>query len=32
MFYNVTDQAVEILAIVSKSNAAAWLEEVGVPE
>lgn len=32
VFYDVTDQAVEILAIVSKSNAAAWLEEAGVPE
>ncbi|OGE24033.1 MAG: hypothetical protein A2V51_04965 [Candidatus Dadabacteria bacterium RBG_19FT_COMBO_40_33] len=31
-FYDVLEQAVEVLAIVPKSNAAAWLEEVGEKE
>jgi mRNA interferase RelE/StbE len=29
VFYDVFKQAVEILAIVPKSNAAAWLKEMG---
>jgi len=29
VFYDVIEQAVEILAIVPKSQAAAWLEEMG---
>ena len=29
VFYDVTDDAVEILAIVPKSEAAAWLERYG---
>ena len=29
VFYDVTDKAVEILAIVPKSEAAAWLERYG---
>jgi hypothetical protein len=29
VFFDVMGQAVEILAIVPKSEAAAWLEEVG---
>jgi len=32
VFYDVLEQAVEVLAIVPKSNAAAWLEEVGEKE
>ena len=32
VFYDVTSQAVEILAIVSKAEAEAWLAEEGVPE
>ena len=32
VFYDVTDKAVEILAIVPKSRAAAWLDEVGEEE
>jgi mRNA-degrading endonuclease RelE of RelBE toxin-antitoxin system len=32
VFYDVRDQAVEILAIVSKQQAQAWLEEHGTPE
>jgi mRNA interferase RelE/StbE len=28
VFYDVTDEAVEILAIVPKSRAAAWLDEI----
>ena len=32
VFYDVTDKAVEILAIVPKSKAVAWLEEVGEEE
>jgi mRNA-degrading endonuclease RelE of RelBE toxin-antitoxin system len=29
IFYDVTETAVEILAIIAKSNAAAWLERAG---
>lgn len=29
VFYDVTDEAVEVLAIVPKSEAAAWLERYG---
>ena len=32
VFYDVTDEAVEVLAIVAKSEAAAWLERHGQPE
>jgi len=32
VFYDVTGQAVEILAIVSKAEAEAWLAKEGVPE
>ena len=32
VFYDVTDQAVEILAIVSKAEAEAWLDQEGVPK
>jgi mRNA-degrading endonuclease RelE of RelBE toxin-antitoxin system len=32
LFYDVTDEAVEILAVVSKSRATAWLDEVGEEE
>lgn len=32
VFYDVTDKAVEILAIVSKAEAEAWLATEGVPE
>jgi len=32
VFYDVLEQAVEVLAIVPKSKAAAWLEEVGEKE
>ncbi len=32
VFYDVTEQEVEILAIVPKSGAAAWLEETGEKE
>jgi mRNA interferase RelE/StbE len=32
VFYDVAEQAVEILAIVPKSKAVAWLEEVGGKE
>jgi mRNA-degrading endonuclease RelE of RelBE toxin-antitoxin system len=32
VFYDVTSQAVEILAIVSKAEAEAWLAKEGVPE
>jgi mRNA interferase RelE/StbE len=32
VFYDVTDEAVEVLAIVAKSVAAAWLERHGEPE
>jgi mRNA-degrading endonuclease RelE of RelBE toxin-antitoxin system len=31
VFYDVTDQAVEVLAIVSKEQAQAWLAEHGTP-
>ncbi len=29
VFYDITGQAVEVLAIVPKSEAASWLEEIG---
>jgi len=29
VFYDISEQSVEILAIIPKSRAAAWLEEVG---
>lgn len=32
VFYDVTDEAVETLAIVPKSRTAAWLDEVGEEE
>jgi len=32
VFYDVTDQAVEVLAIVSKEQAQAWLGEHGTPD
>jgi mRNA-degrading endonuclease RelE of RelBE toxin-antitoxin system len=32
VFYDVTDDAVEVLAIVPKSEAAAWLERQGEPD
>lgn len=32
IYYDVTEQAVEILAIIPKSRAAAWLEEAGEKE
>jgi hypothetical protein len=32
VFYDVTDQAVEILAIVFKAEAEAWLAQEGVPK
>lgn len=32
VFYDVTDAAVEVLAIVTKSEAAAWLQRHGEPE
>ena len=32
VFYDVTDEAVEVLAIVAKSEAAAWLERHGEPQ
>src|SRR5262249_25183012 len=32
VFYDVTEDAVEILAIVAKADAAAWLERKGVPD
>jgi mRNA-degrading endonuclease RelE of RelBE toxin-antitoxin system len=32
VFYDVTDQVVEVLAIVEKSEAAAWLQRHGEPE
>jgi len=31
VFYDVVDQAVQVLAIVSKAQASAWLEESGTP-
>jgi len=31
VFYDVTDEAVEILAIVTKAEAQGWLEEEGTP-
>ena len=32
VFYDVTDEVVEILSIVPKSKAVAWLEEIGEEE
>jgi mRNA-degrading endonuclease RelE of RelBE toxin-antitoxin system len=32
VFYDVTDQAVEVLAVVSKGQAQAWLAEHGTPD
>ena len=32
VFYDITGQVLEILAIVSKSKAAIWLEEMGEKE
>ncbi len=32
VFYDVSDNAVEVLAIVDKSDAVAWLEREGVPD
>ncbi len=32
IFYDVHDMAVEVLAIVDKPDAAAWLEREGVPD
>ena len=32
VFYDVADRVVEILAIVAKSEAEAWLAQVGNPE
>jgi hypothetical protein len=32
VFYNVTENAVQILVVVSKAQAQGWLEEEGVPE
>jgi len=29
VFYDITGHVVEVLAIVSKSEAASWLEEMG---
>jgi len=32
VFYDVTSEAVEVLAIVTKAEAAAWLAEHGTPD
>jgi mRNA-degrading endonuclease RelE of RelBE toxin-antitoxin system len=32
VFHDITDTAVEILAIISKAQAAGWLQEQGQPE
>jgi mRNA-degrading endonuclease RelE of RelBE toxin-antitoxin system len=32
VFYDVTDETVEVLAIVAKRQAQEWLEEEGTPE
>ena len=32
VFYDVTDEAVEVLAVVPKSKAAAWLQRYGERE
>ena len=32
VFYDVTDEAVEILAILSKAETEAWLAQEGIPE
>ena len=29
MFYDITENSVEVLAIVSKAEATSWLEEMG---
>jgi mRNA interferase RelE/StbE len=31
VFYDMTEGAVEVLAILSKSDAEAWLDRVGIP-
>src|SRR5438105_9981026 len=31
VYYDVADDAVEVLAVVTKAQAAAWLKEKGVP-
>jgi mRNA interferase RelE/StbE len=32
VFYDVTESAVEVLAIISKADAEAWLEQAGKPD
>jgi mRNA interferase RelE/StbE len=32
IFYDVVEQRVEVLAVVAKSHAAAWLERLGEPD
>jgi len=32
VFYDITREAVEVLAIVTKAEAAAWLAEHGTPD
>ncbi len=32
VFYDIREQTVEVLAIVPKSEAVAWLEQMGEPE
>ena len=32
MFYDVTSEVVQVLAIVTKAEAAAWLAEHGTPD
>jgi mRNA-degrading endonuclease RelE of RelBE toxin-antitoxin system len=32
VFYDVTDQTVEVLAIVAKDDAPAWLDAMGTPD
>jgi hypothetical protein len=32
VFYDVTEDSVEVLAIVPKSEAAEWLEKAGEPD
>ena len=32
VFYDVTDEAVEILAIITKAEAARWLAKHGTPD
>jgi mRNA-degrading endonuclease RelE of RelBE toxin-antitoxin system len=31
VFYDVTEDSVEVLAIVAKAEAQAWLDEAGIP-